>query len=213
MKKEIPLYEAIITDDFDNGLFGIALTKSPAIETEFLTFSKQKQPLKFAISDVENRRIISPIMRADYPIYRYDEKVGDYYIMYSKPTLEKMAKKMLCQNTFNNWNAEHNCNEKLSGIYLNQLFIKNTEKGLNPVGFEDIEEGSLFGVFSIENDAVWNDVKEGRFVGISLEGVFEIEYSDIDIEEDDEEDLTDDEFDEILSLIEEIGNKMSKNNI
>ena len=65
---------------------------------------------------------------------------------------------------------EHNPNNIMNGVYLEELFIKNVEKGINPKGFEDIENYSLFGVYTIENDDVWNSIQNGTFTGISLEG-------------------------------------------
>ena len=57
-------------------------------------------------------------------------------------------------------------------LKLEELFIKDVDKGINPVGFEDIEHGSLFGKYRVLNDEVWADVKAGKFKGFSLEGYF-----------------------------------------
>jgi hypothetical protein len=42
-------------------------------------------------------------------------------------------------------------------------------------GFEDIADGSWFGSFYVENDDVWQQIKDGTFRGFSVEGVFDYE--------------------------------------
>jgi hypothetical protein len=54
-----------------------------------------------------------------------------------------------------------------------ESFISDSSRGILPMkGFEDSPEGSWFGSFKVDNEAVWNDVKEGKFKGFSVEGLF-----------------------------------------
>ena len=39
-------------------------------------------------------------------------------------------------------------------------------------GYEDVKDGSWFGSFKVENDDVWELVKEGKVKGFSVEGIF-----------------------------------------
>ena len=41
-----------------------------------------------------------------------------------------------------------------------------------PKGFSELPEGSWFGSFRVENDDVWQQVKDGDFKGFSVEGLF-----------------------------------------
>ena len=166
-----PLYIAQVTDG-EEGITAISFVQEPAVECGFLQFSKQKEKLKFSVVDENNRKVIAPIMRCDFPIYRRTEDGFEYFIMYTKETIEVMARKMFSDNISKNMNMEHNPNNTMDGVYLEELFIKNVEKGINPKGFEDIENYSLFGVYTIENDDVWESIQNGTFTGISLEGIF-----------------------------------------
>ena len=56
-----------------------------------------------------------------------------------------------------------------------EIFIKDVEKGINPSGFEDIENGSLFATYKVNNDIIWEKIKDGTFQGFSLEGIFDLE--------------------------------------
>lgn len=191
MIKDLPIYKAVI-NEMDEGITAISFVKEPAVESNFIQFSKQKEVLKFSILDETNRKVVAPIMRCDFPIYRYNEQVGEHYVIYDKQTIEVMARKMLADNV-QNMNIEHNPNNRLMGCYLTELFIKDTEKGINPKGFEDIENYSLFGVYTIENNEAWENIQNGEWGGISLEGFFSFE-------EETEKDL----LEEILSMLKQI---------
>ena len=55
------------------------------------------------------------------------------------------------------------------------MFVKDAEKGVNPKGFEEYADGSIFAEFHIMNDEVWNAIKDGTYKGFSLAGCFTVE--------------------------------------
>ena len=170
LNKNLDIWEAVIEDESD-GIAFISLVNDPAVESNWLAYNKQHKPMQFQVADEEQRILLGVIMRADFPMYRIGNSGYEYYIKYSKETIAKMARKMLDDKTFNAVDTEHN-NQCVSGVQLEELFIKDVDKGINPVGFEDIENGSLFGKYRVLNDKVWADVKAGKFKGFSLEGYF-----------------------------------------
>lgn len=170
----IPVFEAII-DSYDTGIYKISLVDLPAVESDFVYFNKSNENVKFSIDNEEQRMVTGVIMRANFPIYRYDEEFGEYYIKYSPETIKLMAEKMMIDNTFNNINLQHIDGTDVEGVNLVEIFIKDTSKGINPAGFEDIEDGSLFATYKINIDSIWEQIKLGTFKGFSLEGYFTIE--------------------------------------
>lgn len=172
LNKNLDIYEAVIEDEGD-GITFISLVNDPAVESNWFAYNKEHQPMQFQIADEEQHILLGVIMRADFPMYRIGNSGYEYYIKYSKETIAKMARKMLDDKTFNAVDTEHN-NQCVDGVKLEELFIKDTDKGINPVGFEAIENGSLFGKYRVLNDEVWADVKAGKFKGFSLEGYFGI---------------------------------------
>ena len=170
LNKNLDIYEAVIEDEGD-GIAFISLVNDPAVESNWFAYNKEHQPMQFQVADEEQHILLGVIMRADFPMYRIGNSGYEYYIKYSKETIAKMARKMLDDKTFNYVDTEHN-NQCVDGVKLEELFIKDTEKGINPVGFDNIENGSLFGKYRVLNDEVWADVKAGRFKGFSLEGYF-----------------------------------------
>lgn len=170
----IPVFEALI-DSIDTGIYKISLVDLPAVESDFIAFDKQEKLMKYSIENEEQRMVTGVIMRANFNIYRYDEEFGEYYIKYSPETIKLMAEKMMIDNTFNNINLMHEDGTDVEGVNLVELFIKDTNKGINPSNFDDIENGSLFATYKINNDAIWEQIKLGTFRGFSLEGIFDIE--------------------------------------
>lgn len=170
----IPIFEAQILDQQD-GIFKISLVDAPAVESNFMFFNKEDKELKFSIQDEEQHIVFGVLMRADYPIYRFSPQFGEYYIRYTKDTIKKMAEKMLADGTHNNINLQHTDGTDVEGVNLVEIFIKDEANGISPVGFEHIEDGSLFTKYKVENDAVWQSIKDGEFMGFSLEGFFEVE--------------------------------------
>ena len=170
----IPIYEAII-DTFDTGIYKISLVDMPAVESDFVYFKEQNEKQNFSIENEEQHMVTGVLMRSDFPIYRYSENFGEYYLKFSKETIKKMAEKMMEDKTFNNINLQHEDGSDIEGVKLIEIFIKDSEKGISPKGFEYIEEGSLFATYKVENEDIWNEIKSGTFKGFSIEAILNLE--------------------------------------
>jgi hypothetical protein len=169
----IPVYDALITDE-ECGMNRISLVDAPAVEADFLAFAKDKHPQMYSVSDEEKRIVRGVIMRADFPIYRRDKR-GEYYVIYKADTIRIMAEKYLLESKQNEVNLDHQDDSEVDGVQMVQWFIKDTANGINPAGFEDIAEGSLFAEFHVVNDEVWASIKDGTYKGFSLEGIFDMQ--------------------------------------
>lgn len=171
---KLPIYRAVVNEADETGMTTISLVDVPAVQQDFFYFNEDKQMLTYAVQAEEQRKVFGLVMEADKPIYRKSAEGYEYYIFYDKKTIEHMAEKYLKLNRQNNVDLQHSF-ELEDGIYLNEIFIKNTEKGISPKGFEEVNDGSLFACFHIENDDVWAAIKDGTFKGFSLSGLFETE--------------------------------------
>lgn len=171
---KLPIYNAEIKDERD-GIIAISFVEEPAVESNFMLFGKQI-PLFFA--NEEKRNILGVIMRADFPIYRRDKDGNEFYITYSADTIAKMAQKYFVSGAVNMTSTDHS-GEALDGVSLVQWYIKDTDKGIVPNGFDDVKDGSLFAEFHIENENLWTACKDGTFKGFSLEGYFTTEKTNL----------------------------------
>ena len=174
----LPVYQAVIGDE-KCGMLRISLVDDPAVQSNFVAFSKDQQPrqLMYAVQDEEKRLVLGVVMRADFPIYRRepltDDKEVEFYIIYKADTIRTMAEKYLAENRQNLVNLMHEKGSEVEGVQMVQYFIKGA--GLNPEGFDNIADGSLFAEFHVTNDEVWDAIKDGTYRGFSLEGFFDLE--------------------------------------
>lgn len=167
MNDKLETYYADINDCI--GITCVSFVDNPAMETEWLKFSKEEEVLKFSVTNEMEHKILAVICRADFPILRVKPN-GEYYnIVFPKETIKEMAKLLLTNNYQNDVNLEHNPFNFIEGVVMEQIFIKDSTKGVSPIGFENIEEGSLFGIYKINNNEIWDEIVKGTWRGISME--------------------------------------------
>lgn len=169
---DLPIYQLEISDDLNDGaeVDFVALVDRPAIERNFLKFNEAKA--NFAIQSEDKRIVSGALMLADTPIYRNDLN-GEYYVTFTKATIEKIAQKFFKKGYQSNVNLMHDGDKQVEGVTMFESFIVDSERGIQAMkGFEDAPEGSWFGSFKVENDEVWNKIKSGEFKGFSVEGIF-----------------------------------------
>lgn len=166
----IPVYDALILDG-DCGMMKISLVDDPAVMSNFQAFDNTRKLMMYEVTNEEKRLVRGVVMRADFPIYRRDPQMGEYYIIYKAETIRQMAEKYLKENRQNITNAMHE-GDDLDDIYMVQYFIKGD--GISVDGFDECADGSLFAEFHVTNDDVWNEIKNGTYKGFSLEGVFDL---------------------------------------
>lgn len=170
MKDNIPTYNALISDD-NEGIFVISLVDAPATETNWMCF-KEQENIKFSIVNEDEHILAGVVMVADKPIYRIAPDGTEYYIVFSKDVIKRMAEKMLDDNTFNNIDIQHDGNIiPRDKVKLVELFIADEAKGIKP-NYLDVPDGSLLANYKIYDDELWNMAKSGVLNGFSLEGVF-----------------------------------------
>lgn len=164
---DLPVYQLVINENDDTGVDYVALVNTPAIERNFHAFNER---IKFTADNV--RKIVTgPAMIPNQLIYRRDDKFGEYYVTYDKPTIEKIALKWMRNNYNNNVNIEHKT--PVEGVYMFETFITDSERGIMPPkGFEDCEDGTWFLSYKLENEDAWKGVEDGSFKGLSVEGDF-----------------------------------------
>ena len=149
----------------------VALVDKPAIEKDFIAFNESK-PLQFLVN--EDRNIISgAAMLADVPIYRRDEQMGEYFVVFDACTIFQIVEKFFAKGFNQNFNLMHNPEAKLQGVTVFESFIVDKSRGIQPmVGFEDAKDGSWFMSAKVNNPEVWAMIKEGKVKGFSVEGIF-----------------------------------------
>lgn len=171
---ELQVYKARIDPNIDSDLEVnyIGLVDRPAIERNFQAFKAQQQKAAFILN--EEKRIISgPAMIADMPIYRKDDQLGEYYVVFDKVAIQCIVEKFSAKGYLKNFNLFHDQQQKVSDVTIFNSFVSDAELGVPGLtGFEDVADGSWFISAKVNNPTVWEAVKAGAIKGFSVEGLF-----------------------------------------
>ena len=162
----IPVYRVLVDDERD-GMVRVSLVDDPAVMSDFVAFGRQ-EPQRFAVENEDKRLAFGVVARADFPIFRNDPVNGDHYVIFPADTIREMAQKYLTEGRADRVDIMHD-GDDVGGVHLVQWFLKDSAKGVAPAGFDDIADGSLFAEYHVEDDAIWQQIKDGTFKGFSME--------------------------------------------
>ncbi len=183
---KLPIYDIIIDTDTDElNMSCISLVTDPAVEKDFECFSKDKKPMKFSVTDQEKHCITGVAIRADVPIYRYSPDKGEYYVRFSKETIEQIVYKYSKQNLWNSVSLEHS-GQNIDSAVMVEFYLKSETKC--PKGFQDVEDGSLMVTYKITDENLWDTVKNSDEInGFSIEIMADLQPTNefVENEEDD----------------------------
>ena len=168
------IIELVIDDkDETSGIDAVSVVSSPAIEENFIALNKHEVELKKI--DEEKRLLMGAALVPNKQIYRVNDKKEEYYIFFSEQTVRKASELFLKRSNQNNATYEHK--NKLSGMsVVESWIIEDTKQDKSAkYGFE-LPVGTWMISMKVDNDEVWNDVKEGKVKGFSIEGYFADKY-------------------------------------
>ena len=171
--KGLPIFRLNVADD-DPGIRTVSLVECPAMEMPMIMFSEDKKNMNFSIQDLSKHNILTLIARTDFPVLRATEDGNPYYVIFTKEVTEKLCQKLMKDGMQQNISLNHS-GKLIDGIQLQEVFLKDSSKGISPIGYEDAAEGSLFGIYHITDDQLWKDCLEGKFTNVSLESYFTLE--------------------------------------
>lgn len=162
----LPIYELKLDKNTD-GVYCISLVDFPAIEQDFLVFDAQEE-IKFTKVDEEKHIVYGPAMIPDMAIYRRDESGREYYVKFSKETIAQIAQKFHKDNCIYNISVGHETD--VNDCYVFTSYLIDRENGLDPVQFRNIADGSWIVGVKVDNDNVWNAIKNTDLLrGFSVE--------------------------------------------
>ena len=163
----LPCYSLNIDDSENTGCFKISLVDFPALETSFLCFNKEPKKYNFKVTDDEKHIVTGIALRCNVPIYRVAPDGTEYYVLFTKDTVEHIMQKFAKDNNGFNISIQHELDVK--DCYVVESYLINKERGIVPQEFSDIEDGSWVVSVKIENPKVWQYIKEGNCSGFSIE--------------------------------------------
>ena len=161
----------LIIDEKDelSGVDAISVVESPAIESNFVALKSEE--IKLAQVDSEKRILMGAVLIPEKPIYRKNGE-DEYYIYFSKDTVNKASQLFFKNGNQNNWTLEHN--KEIKGLTVVESWIvEDVQKDKSAIYNLSVPVGSWMASVKVEDDTIWNDyVKTGKVKGFSLEGYF-----------------------------------------
>ena len=163
--------ELLIDDELElMGIQAVSLVEFPAIETNFVYFGKDRYVL--AKLDDEKRMLIGPALIPDKMIPRISEETGEEYeVFFSPETIRQASEKYMRDENTNAHTYEHE--SEIDNLTVVESWI---------IADEDKDKASLYGfklpvgtwmlAVKVNNEEVWNRVKDGDVRGFSIEGYF-----------------------------------------
>ena len=168
--KDVPYSEGCggLMWDAWGGTSGIewASRKLKEIRKEF-TSTKTKFSL-----DEEKRIITGPAMVPDKMIPRRSATGEVYSVFFTEDTIRKISEKFLREKHTDKTNLEHTP-INLSDVYVIESWIIEdpTNDKSTKFGY-DLPSGTWMVSMKVEDDKIWNSVKQGNIKGFSVEGYF-----------------------------------------
>ena len=163
----------LIIDQFNEkfGVQAISLVELPAIESDWVYLSNDNY-LSLAKVDEEKRILVGAVLIPEKKIPRYDAESGEQYEVYfTQETIEKAEQLFMKNLNGNNATYEHQVDIK--GLSVIESWISEDKKydKSNMYGFK-MPVGTWFVKMKVDNDEVWNKVKNNEVRGFSIEGYF-----------------------------------------
>ena len=111
--------------------------------------------------------VVGPVLIPDMPIYRNQDR-EEFYIQFSKESIERLAYNYIKQGyNMTSFTAQHQY--PVNEVYIVESWIKTTENDKsNDLGF-DCPIGTWFVGAKVNNLEVWEDIKDGKMNGFSVE--------------------------------------------
>jgi hypothetical protein len=160
--------KCVIDESGRLGITAMGLVDIPAIEENWIALSKQMQ---LASVNDERKMLYGPALIPDKQILRYDDQGEPYYVYFEKATVEAVAHQFFKKNLQHTTNLQHEV--PVTGVTVVESWIKEgkNDKSIQ-LGLPELPDGTWFIGTKVDDDSVWNDVKDGKVKGYSIEGFF-----------------------------------------
>jgi len=170
--KPTRIVELVISEENESlAIDAISLVASPAIEQDMVYFGKEKNNLTLAKVDEEKRMLVSPALIPNKQIFRYDPNTdSEYYVYFSPETVRQASELYLKHNNHHKATYEHQ--DRVSGVLTVESWIKEGDMDKSKLYGYDLPNGTWFVKMKINNNDLWNKIKDGEVSGLSIEGYF-----------------------------------------
>ena len=151
------------------GIEAVSIVSQPAIEESFVALSSDE--IKLAKVDEEKRIVMGAALVPNKMIFR---KRNDtmFYVYFSKDTIRRASELFFQNGNQSNATLEHQMKANNLTV-VESWIVENKEKDKSALYNLDLPVGSWVISMKIEDDELWQQIKEGKkYTGFSIEGFF-----------------------------------------
>lgn len=171
MAKKIKKYKV----GLESETYAISIVESPAIEETLVALEEQKE-IKVQLANEEKHMLYSAVLVPDKPIYRRNEDGDEFYVEFTKESIEHMSQQFFKDYKQNEITLDHETTA--SDVTVVESWIKadlykdkSVALGLN----EELPVGTWFAGMKVNQIDVWDRVKSGELRGFSVESLIRLE--------------------------------------
>lgn len=171
MSKKIKRYKVGLNSE----TYAISIVESPAIEETLVALEEQKE-IKVQLANEEKHMLYSAVLVPDKPIYRRNEDGDEFYVEFTKESIEHMSQQFFKEYKQNEVTLDHETTA--SDVTVVESWIKadlykdkSVALGLN----EELPVGTWFAGMKVNQIDVWDRVKSGELRGFSVESLIRLE--------------------------------------
>ena len=174
-------YNVVFNEEEQSGVYAISVVESPAMESMFLTLSKDNKPsLNIELKESEEGKkeniLLGVALIPDKPVYR-NQGGREFEIVFSKDTIKKAAHNFLKMGYQHNSSVEHE--EAIKGVSIVESWIVKdaNNDAANAYGLSkgDIVEGAWIVKMKCDNKDIYSKAVNGEIKGFSIDGLFDLE--------------------------------------
>lgn len=187
MESKRKRYRAQIEPNLEKNVVqaAVALVENPAIELDYVAFSKESVNRLTFKATPDQRMIAGPVLVPDMNIYRNKKDsegniIEEFDVYFTKEDVVNFAKHFFKNSSATATNVEHSATKAPSFI-IESWFVRDSANDNSAKwGFSNLPEGTLFQVQFVEDEQFWQDYqKTGKLKGFSIEAYTDLALSQI----------------------------------
>lgn len=157
----LPIF-SIELDENTEGMVVNSIVDTPAHLRRFIANNSK---IKMSYND-EKMEVTGVVISANQPIYYRDQNTPECYLLFKPNVIRQIALNYFKKDGFNKVNFQHE-----GQIYEDKVVMIETyfSKGKNEFGVED---GSWITTYKVLDPNLYNEIKQGKYTGFSIEGNF-----------------------------------------
>ena len=127
---------------------------------------------KFGLNE-EKRRVVGPMLIPNKLILRVDEEGKPFYVYFSEDTVRQIAEKAIKEKLIDVVNLEHNPDMPVKAHMTSSWMVEDPNNDKSSIYNLNVPKGTWMAEYKIEDDNVWQMIKDGVINGFSIEGFFQ----------------------------------------